>query len=163
MGHHEVSDPFGKRRPAARDHMVTVHRLLDRSQLGVRESHVDSVLAGMRHLRPSTLSHRFIDITISENRWNAKAVPITSVTSRFREPVTPPMGSTSLGVIISGLVVCMASSYVRPEEREARRRDFRAPWRFGHRESRERWDRSKPSNGRHRLPRDQRALISDIH
>jgi hypothetical protein len=89
MGHHEVSDPLRKRRPAARDEMVTVHRLLDRSQLGVRESHVDSVLAGMRHLRPSTLSHRFIDITISENRWNAKAVPITSVTSRFREPVAP--------------------------------------------------------------------------
>ena len=56
MGHHEVSDPLWKRRAAARDHIVTAHRLLDRSQLGVRESHVDSVLTRMRRLWSSTLS-----------------------------------------------------------------------------------------------------------
>ena len=63
--------------------------------------------------------------------------------------------------VISGLVFCMAFCFVVPEKREARRHDNRGPWRFEHRESREGWDRSEPSNGRHRLARDRRALTLD--
>jgi len=68
MSDHEVSNPLWKRRPATRDQVVTAHRLLDRSQLRVRESHVDSVLTRMGRLGSTALSHRFTDIMISENR-----------------------------------------------------------------------------------------------
>jgi hypothetical protein len=84
MGHHEVSDPLWKRGSTTRDHVVTMHRLLDSSQLGVRESHVDSVLTRMRCFRSSTLSHRFADITISANRSAGNTFLTTSPGSRFR-------------------------------------------------------------------------------
>ena len=68
---------------------------------------------------------------------------------------------TLISVITSGGVFCTASSFVLPKAREARRHDFLVLWRFEHRESRERWDRSKPSNGRRHLPRDQCVRILD--
>ena len=84
MGHHEISDPLGKRRPAARDQVVATERLLERTPLGVRESNVDSMLTRMRRLRSSTRCHRFPDITISENRSTSNSVLTASAGSRFR-------------------------------------------------------------------------------
>jgi hypothetical protein len=95
MGHHEVSDPFWKRGPATRDRVVTMHRLLDCSQLGVRESHVDSVLTRMRGFRSSTPSHRFSDITISENRSTSNSFLNTSPGSCFRRELMALRQATS--------------------------------------------------------------------
>ena len=84
MGNDKVSDPLGKRRSAARDHMVTEQRLLERSPFGVRESDVDPLLTRIGCRGPSTLRHRFSDITISLNRVGSKFAIRSSVTSRFR-------------------------------------------------------------------------------
>jgi len=86
MGDHEVSDPLGERRTAARDHVVTTQRLLERTPLSVGEANEDSVLTGMRCLRSPTLRHRFSDITISENRSASKLVSTTSACHRGLVP-----------------------------------------------------------------------------